>query len=103
MLRIFVCVFLLESDRKRKNYECDGEGNSILNKMLVSAKVYITTGIPKMYLPELLERVSAGKVASSLLICVNFKVFSFLMMYNNKKDGAIFGRHITFCAITQYL
>ena len=35
MLRLFcLCrVFLLERDRKRKNYECDGLGNSIPYKM----------------------------------------------------------------------
>ena len=31
---------------------------------------------------------------------MNFKDFSFVMTCNNKKDGAIFGCHITFCAIT---
>ena len=36
MLRFFVCVvsFLQERDLKRKNYECDGLGNSILFKMV---------------------------------------------------------------------
>ena len=51
-------------------------------------------------LSELLERVSVGKTFeadSNLPICVNFKVFSFVMTYTNKKDGAIFGCHITFC------
>ena len=32
-----------------------------------------------------------------------FQSLSFVIMYNNKKDGAIFGFHITFCVITQYL
>ena len=65
---------------------------------------WIRTGI--LILPELLERVSAGKIleaASNLSICFNFKVFSFVMTYNNKKDGAIFGCHITFCVIAQNL
>ena len=42
---------------------------------------------------------SAGKIleaATNLSICVNFKVFSFVMTYNNKKDDAIFRCHITF-------
>ena len=55
--------------------------------------------VSKEYLPELLERVSAGKaqeVAGILSICVNFTVFSFVMVYNNKKVCAIFGCHITF-------
>ena len=34
-LLFFDCVvFLLESDRKRKNYECDGLGNQIAYKMI---------------------------------------------------------------------
>ena len=39
MLQFFrLCrVFLLERDRKRKNYECDGLGNPIPYKMFVSA------------------------------------------------------------------
>ena len=36
-----------------------------------------------------------------LSIGVNFKVFSFVMAYDNKKVGDIFGYHITFCVITQ--
>ena len=62
--------------------------------------------LQQVYLPELLERVFAGKileVASNLSIFVNFKVFSFVMEYNNKKVGGIFGYHITFCVQTQYL
>ena len=36
MLRLFDCVvfFLLEKDRTRKNYECDGLGNPIPYKMM---------------------------------------------------------------------
>ena len=56
---------------------------------------------------KLRERLTAplhtSQAAGNLSICVNFKVFSFVMMYNNKKNGAIFGCHITFCVITQYI
>ena len=42
--------------------------------------------LSKVYLPELLERVSAGKLepAGILSIFVNFKVFSFVKAHNNK-------------------
>ena len=38
MLHFFVCVvfFLLERDRKRKNCECDGLGNSLQNEICFS-------------------------------------------------------------------
>ena len=51
-----------------------------------------------------MERVSAGKQAAREVagICVNFPVFSFVMAYNNKKVGVIFGCHIIFCVQTQY-
>ena len=39
----------------------------------------------------------AWEAAGILSICANFTVFSFVMAYNNKKVGAIFGCHITFC------
>ena len=65
-------------------------------------KVYTTTGIPT----RVVGTYFCGKnleAASNLSICVNFKVFSFVMAYNNKKVGEIFGCHITFCVQTQYL
>ena len=40
--------------------------------------------------PELLERVSAGEVVeadSNISTCINFTVFSFIMVYNNKDVG----------------
>ena len=46
--------------------------------------------------PELVERVSAGKIlwaASNLSIMVNFKVFSFVMAYTIIKVCDIFGCH----------
>ena len=61
--------------------------------------------LSKVYLPELLERVSAGKAqeaAGTLSICVNFTVL-FVMAYNNKKVGAIFLCHITFCGQNQLI
>ena len=72
------------------------------NFSAVSTKVYI---YQQVYLPELLERVSAGKIleAPATYRSASISVFSLVMTCNNKKDGAIFGYHITFCAITQYL
>ena len=42
--------------------------------------------LSNVYLPELLERVSAlevVKVDSNLSICLNFTVFSFVIIYND--------------------
>ena len=53
-----------------------------------------------VYLPELLEHVSAGevvKVDSNLSICIYLTVFAFVTAYNNKKVCAIFGFYITPC------
>ena len=69
---------------------------------MVSAKVYIPTGIPTRIVGTCFCGENLGS-AGNLSICVNFKVFSFVMTCNNKKDGAIFGGHITVCAITQCL
>ena len=46
MLRFFVCVvfFLLERDRKRKNYECDRLGNLIPYKIMF---VFISANLVK--------------------------------------------------------
>ena len=65
-------------------------------------KVYITTGIPTRVVGTCFCGENLGS-ASNLSICFNFKLFSFVMTCNNKKYGAIFGCHITFCAITQYI
>ena len=65
-------------------------------------KVYISTGIPTRVVGTCFCG-EAREADSNLPIWVNFKDFSFVMTCNNKKDGAIFGCHITFCAITQYL
>ena len=42
MLNFLICVvfFLLERDRKRKNYECDGIRNSIPDKILFVLATY---------------------------------------------------------------
>ena len=70
----------------------------------------LTTKIPRCYItpPYINNRYTyqscwnvflRGKfleAASNLSISFNFKVISFVMTYNNKKDGAIFGCHITF-------
>ena len=56
--------------------------------------------LSKVDLPELLERVSAGEVLeadSNLSSCINFIVFSFVMTYNNKNVGGLFGCNFTFC------
>ena len=37
------------------------------------------------------------EAAGILSICVNFTDFSFVMAYNNKKVGAIFGCYINIC------
>ena len=55
--------------------------------------------LSKVYLPVLLERVSAGEVLevdSNLSTCINFKVFSFVMAYNNKNVGGLFRCNFTF-------
>ena len=69
---------------------------------VVQTKVYISTGIPTRVVGTYFCGENLGS-AGNLSICFNFKVFSFVMSCNNKKDGAIFGYHITFCVITQYL
>ena len=56
--------------------------------------------LSKVYLPELLEHVSAGEVLeadSNLSTCINFTVFSFIMAYNNKNAGGLFACNFTFC------
>ena len=54
----------------------------------------------KVYLlPELFKRVSAGEVLeadSNLTIRINFTVFSFVLAYNNKNVGGLFGYNVTF-------
>ena len=70
--------------------------------LAITSKVYITTGIP----PRVVEMCFCGEnleAASNLPTCFNFKVVSFVLKCNNKKDGTIFLCHITFCAIIQYL
>ena len=56
--------------------------------------------IPWVFVLELLEHVSVGKVQEApgiLSICVNFTIFSFVMAYNNKKVGTLFGWHYFLC------
>ena len=72
------------------------------NFSAVSTKVYISTGIPTRVVGTCFCGKNLGS-ADNLSICFYFKVFSFVMTCNNKKDGAISGCHITFCAITQYI
>ena len=62
--------------------------------------------LSKVYQPELLERVSAGEVREAAGIppmCVNFRAFSFVMAYNYKIVGVIYGCYITFCVQNQKL
>ena len=65
-------------------------------------KVYLSTGIPTRVVGTCFCGENLGS-AGNLSICFNFKFISFVISCNNNKDGAIFGCHITFCAITQYL
>ena len=63
-------------------------------------------GLSKVFLPELLERVSARevlKVDSNLAICINITVFLFVMVYNNKKVCALFEYNVNFCVPNQRL
>ena len=60
----------------------------------------------KVYLPELLERVSGGRSIggdSNQSICINFTVFSFVMANNNKNVGGLFGCNFTFCVPNKHL
>ena len=62
--------------------------------------------LSKVYLPELLERVAAGKVLeanSNISTCNNFTVVSFIMAYNNKNVGDLFGCNVTLCVPNQHL
>ena len=62
----------------------------------INLKIYLS----KIYLPELLELVSVGELRETtdfLLICINFRVFSFAMAYNYKIVVALYECHITFC------
>ena len=68
-----------------------------------SSKAYETS---ERYTYQLLERVSAGEVLeadSNLSTCINFTVFSFVMAYNNKNVGGLFGCNGTFCVPNQHL
>ena len=57
--------------------------------------------LSKVYLPELLERVSEVlKADSNLSSCINFPVFSFVMAYNNKNVGDVFVCNVTFVSQT---
>ena len=38
----------------------------------------------------------------NLLTCINFTVFSFVMAFNNKNVGGLFGCNFTFCDINQH-
>ena len=52
-----------------------------------------------VYLIELLAHVSAEEVLeanSNLSICINFTVILFVMAYNNKNVGGLFGCNVTF-------
>ena len=61
---------------------------------VTAVKVYISTCIPTRVVGTCFCG-EAREADSNLPIWVNFKVFSFVMTCNNKKDGAIFGCHIT--------
>ena len=54
--------------------------------------------ISKVYLPVIGTCFcgEAIEAAGILSVCVNVTVISFVMGYNNKTVGAIFGSHITF-------
>ena len=55
---------------------------------------------------EILECVSAGKVlemAGILSVCVNFTAFSFVIVQNNNKNGAVFGCVLLFVPKTSIL
>ena len=71
-----------------------------MNLSLNSRCVYLLLYIPWVYLPGLLERVSAVEVLgpdSNLSTCINFTVFSVVMAYNNKNVGGLFGCNFTLC------
>ena len=53
-----------------------------------------------VYLPELLERVSAGEVVKAKVVGINFTVFSLVMAYNNKNVGDTFLCHVTLVSKT---
>ena len=62
--------------------------------------------LSKVYLPELLERVSAGEALeadSNLSTCINFTVFSFVIPLSHKNTGDLFGCNFTFCVPNQHL
>ena len=54
----------------------------------VQPKVY--ESLSKVYLPELMERASAGEALEAS------RAFSFVMVYNNKNVGGIFGCNVIF-------
>ena len=87
----------------------NNEYATIWDNVRVSYNSGFTPGIwdlSKVYIPELLERVSAGEVFeanNNLSICINFTVFSFLMAYNNINVGGLFGCNFTFCVPNQQL
>ena len=67
----------------------------------IRPKVYETLGRDQ---PELLESdQEVLKADSNLSICINFTVFSFVMAYNNKKVGALFGCNVAVCVSNQHL
>ena len=68
-----------------------------LHKVYLTWDLYI--GIPKVYLPELFELVSVGKLRRRLgsYRSASISVFSFVMTYNNKKNYVIFGFHVSSC------
>ena len=56
-----------------------------------------------VYIPEFLECVSVGEVLqadSNLSTCINFTVFSYVMAYNNKNVGGLFGCYLLFVSQT---
>ena len=62
--------------------------------------------LSKVYLPELLERVSAGVVLEAVInlsICINFTVFSFVMAYNTKNIVGLLVCNLTFCVSNRHL
>ena len=67
------------------NYTCSS--SQVYETLLSKVELY-TVGT--RFCTEARERLGSYRFASIV-------VFSFVMAYNNKKIGAIFGCHITFC------
>ena len=73
----FCCVFLLERDRKVKNYKCDGLDNSIPYKMmLVSASYVKNCGRRCIFSSQIAIFQGEGKThrnITTLTLCVKYQ------------------------------